>query len=222
MDVNNAGQLQDPVYEVDNALIILVRNAIEEFGFAPRDVYDGVLRLPSTRKQHTVAVENLSSSDLKTLVETFSKNRALTELSHHIVAVYPLPSLPNIDDWAIDFTSISIGRKVVELVRLEEDKELQHISDFLHKIPEGSTLAGWIFEARAYRILSRGWRSGEFMLQPIPMISNCLDPPTFSNYLDPSCLHKNFFLALYLSPIISRVIACRQSCYTSRPYPFPQ
>ena len=79
MDVNNAGQLRDPVYEVDNALIILVRNAIEEFGFAPRDVYDGVLRLPSTRKQHTVAVENLSSSDLKTLVETFSKNRALTE-----------------------------------------------------------------------------------------------------------------------------------------------
>ena len=36
--------------DVDDALKILVHNAIKEFGFAPRDVYRGVLDLPSARK----------------------------------------------------------------------------------------------------------------------------------------------------------------------------
>ena len=40
--VDEAGQPLAPVSTMDNALEILVHNAIEEFGFAPRDVYDGV------------------------------------------------------------------------------------------------------------------------------------------------------------------------------------
>ena len=63
--------------------------------------------------------------------------------------MYPLPLLRDLDGWVFDFKSMSIGREVVELMRLEEDKELQHMSDFLHKITKNSTLAGWIFEARA-------------------------------------------------------------------------
>ena len=39
---DEAGQSPTLVITVDNALEILVDNAIEEFGFAPRDVYDGV------------------------------------------------------------------------------------------------------------------------------------------------------------------------------------
>ena len=57
--VEEAGQPQALAGKVDSALEILVHNATEEFGFAPRDVYNGVLELPDTRKQHAIAVEKL-------------------------------------------------------------------------------------------------------------------------------------------------------------------
>ena len=57
--VDEAGQPQAWAGKVDSALEILVHNATEEFGFAPRDVYNGVLELPDTRKQHAIAVEKL-------------------------------------------------------------------------------------------------------------------------------------------------------------------
>ena len=177
---STAGQPQGPVYQVDDALMILVCNAVEEFGFAPRDVYDGVLNLPNIRGRHARVMQNLNYSDLRTIVAAFSKSRALSEVSHHIVSVHPLPCLRDLDDWVIDFKSVSIGRKVVELMRLEEDKELQHMSDFLHKISEGSTLAGWVFEARVHRMLSGDWESNRTKPQPIRMVSNHLDPPAFS------------------------------------------
>ena len=54
----------------------------------PCDVYNGVLDLPSTREWHTNAMKNLNYSDLA----TFSKSRALSEASHHIVALPCTPS----------------------------------------------------------------------------------------------------------------------------------
>ena len=44
--VDGTGQPQALMVNVDDALKILVHNATEEFGFAPRDVYDGVFNLP--------------------------------------------------------------------------------------------------------------------------------------------------------------------------------
>ena len=47
-----ANQPQALVGKVDNALEILVRNATEEFGFAPSDVYSGFFELPTARGEH--------------------------------------------------------------------------------------------------------------------------------------------------------------------------
>ena len=63
--VDEAGQPLAPVSTMDNALEILVDNAIEEFGFAPRDMYDGVFKLHNTRLQHANAVETLDYTELQ-------------------------------------------------------------------------------------------------------------------------------------------------------------
>lgn len=52
--VDEVGQPPALVRTVDNALKILVHNATEEFGFAPRDVYDGVFQLYETRDKHSL------------------------------------------------------------------------------------------------------------------------------------------------------------------------
>jgi hypothetical protein len=99
-----------------------VNNATEEFGFAPRDVCNGVLDLPSTRDRHAPARDSPNCSELRTLRRTILVSRALNDFSFsHRVVVYPVPCLLN-DSWAIDFKSIRIAREMVESMRLEEDQ----------------------------------------------------------------------------------------------------
>ena len=174
----DADQSQTPV---DNALKILVQNATEEFGFAPRDVYNGVLNLSCTRDQHAAAVEKLNYSRLKILAETFSDKLELDDFSHRVVVVYPIPFLDSRDKWAIDFKSAQIARNVVESMRLEEDKHLREAYSFLRKIRESSTtLSRWVFEAIAHRMLSKGRQSEGRTLEPMPMVSDDCNPPAFS------------------------------------------
>ena len=154
-------------------------------GFAPRDVYDGILNLPLVRSDHTDAVENFDYFTLKALVTMFSGTSQPNNFPHHIVAVYPLEHLPEKHKWRMDFKSIPIGRAVMKRARLEEDRRLREIFDSLHGIPEGSNFAGWWFEAIADRMLSTGWPSDKSPPppQPILMAQDSLLPPTFS--MDP-------------------------------------
>ena len=80
----------------------------------------------------------------------------------------------------IDFKSIRIAREVTESMRLEEVKRLQETYNCIHKLSEGSPLAGWVFKAIVHRMLSDGSWSGSPMPQPIQMVSDGRDPPTFS------------------------------------------
>ena len=174
--VHEASQL---VPSVDDALKILVQNAIEEFGLAARDVYGGVLDLRATRQQHARALRGLDYSKLRNLVVSFSNNRELDAVSDRIVVVYPRLAELRIDDWEIDFKSIRIANEVVELMRLAEDNHLWNMYHLLHRITEGSGMAGWIFEARVHRMLSGGWQLGSPVPRPIRMATNLRDPPAF-------------------------------------------
>jgi len=144
---------------VDKALEILVRNATKEFGFAPRDVYNGVLLLPKTRWWHAKAMDKLK------------------------YPMYPVPSPVDDDDddsWEINFKSARIAKELVELMWLGEDKHFWETYDLFRKAPESSNLAGWVFEAIVHRMLSDGRQSEGPTLRPIPMASNNYEPPTFS------------------------------------------
>jgi hypothetical protein len=182
--VDDAGQPRALVLKVDNALKILVANATEEFGFAPRDVYNGVLDLPGMTNRRDRAVDNLKCTELANLVRTFTRSRELDEFSHRVVAVYPVIFLPHLDKWEINFKSIRIAGKMVEKMQLVEDQHLRHTYRLLHETSEGSNLAGWIFKAIVHCMLSDGWRLDGPAPQPLRMISNERDPPGFST--DPS------------------------------------
>jgi hypothetical protein len=175
--------------KTDDALDILLRNATEEFGFAPRDVYSGVFDLPRTTEEHTIAVEQLERSDLLAIVQTFFMTYRLDTLSCNVVAVYPYKPAEQSDRWAINFKSNRIVGKVVEMMELEAGRHLRGMFDLLCDDPEGASLAERIFVTAIHRILSRGWRSdGGPMPRPIRMVSNNkpLKPPTFSTASSPS------------------------------------
>ena len=165
--------------EVDEAVKILVRNATKEFGFVPRDVYEGVVDLPKVISRHTRAVKIFDYSTLRTLIDTFSTTYELHRLSHHVVVVRPVEHLTE-DEWAMDFKSVRIRRKAIEQMRLQEDKRLRETFDLLRNVPEGAAFAGWVFEAIADRMLSNGWRLDGSPPQPVPMTSNRKAPSTFS------------------------------------------
>ena len=167
--------------DVDDALNILVHNAIKEFGFTPRDVYNGVFDLPRTKRAHDHEVDRLDYPNLKVIVEAFTRDCEL--LSNHVVAVYPRQSFPADDLWEINFKSPLIARKVVESMRLRESKHLRESYELLHKTPEGSCMAGWFFEAIVHCTLSKVPTP-----QPTPMASNRSrkGPPVFSTQDPPS------------------------------------
>jgi hypothetical protein len=119
--VDEADQSHGLLYDTlkaDDALKILIRNATEEFGFVPRDVYNGVLNPSDTKEEHANAREGLDWSRLQTLVQTFSRTCELSGLSHQVVAVYPCISRPKLDRWAITFKSVRIAREVMNLMRI--------------------------------------------------------------------------------------------------------
>ena len=179
LDENTAGkpaQSQDPA---KIALEVLVSNAIEEFGFAARDVYGGVFKLPKTQARHVAEINSVSYSKLRDLVEAFSRERGLDTFSHHVVAVKPHYRTLDDDRWEIHFKSTRIARRVMELMRFKEDDRIRDMYTLFREIPESSSLAGLFFELIAHRVLSGKW------IQPIPMLTKGGNPPTFSTHGTP-------------------------------------
>lgn len=151
---------------VDDALKVLVQNAVKLFGFTPRDMCDGVLKLHTTKCLHNKGVEDLTCSELRNLVDEFHKNRQLCGISHRVVAVYPTGV--GSDHWEIDFKSAQIQKDVMIRMQSAEVKDLQETYDYLRKIPERSPLARSYFEMMVHRIFSTGWLdSYGSMPQPI-------------------------------------------------------
>ena len=117
--LRKAARSQALMDNVEDVLEILVHNATEEFGFIPRDVYDGIFRFHDTESRQTRALRRLQPARMEEIVQSFSDNYgpAFT-VSHCVAAVFPRPSIHPLDsdDWAIDFKSIRIARRATELM----------------------------------------------------------------------------------------------------------
>ena len=171
LDENTTGELAQPRDPEKDALDVLVYNAIEEFGFAPRDVYAGVFKLPKTQARHIAEINSVSYSKLRDLVDAFSRDRGLDTFSHHVVAVKPHYRTLDDDRWEIHFKSTRIARRVAELMRLREDDRIRDMYALFREVPESSRMAGSFFELIAHRVLS-----GKY-IQPIPMLPKGGNPP---------------------------------------------
>ena len=157
-----------------HALEVAMRNAVEEFGFTPRDEFDGVFNLPDTKLLHTKTVNGLEYSKLIALSETFSIDCELDDFSHRVVTVQPCKGSAFRDYWTVNFKSPRIAKAVVESMRLPGRDHLRD-AYHLHNISDSSSMAGRIFEAIARRVLA-----GKDRMWSIPMVSDNKIPPTFS------------------------------------------
>ena len=102
------------VVEVEQPLRILVRVATEEFGFVPHDVFKGLINLPDMRLRHVQAMADLNYSQLKDLINVFTRDKRLDRFMHRVVAVFLVGGLVLNDLWEIDFKSIWIAEDAVD------------------------------------------------------------------------------------------------------------
>ena len=163
----------NPQFDTTGAFAVLVRNATEEFGFAPCDVYDGVFNFPEVKIQHAIKLKTLECSELMDLSIAFFRDHSLDDASQYVVAVQPHEGTRSRDDWTVNFKSPRIAREVVGLML---SIEYRHLLDTYHRLRDiGSGMAGTLFEVIAHRVLCNNDAP-----QPIAMASDNKIPPTFS------------------------------------------
>ena len=175
MLVDGEPQPRIPAYGVDGALKILINNATEEFGFAPRDVYEGIFVFHRTKFTHKAALGRLDYPKLIDLAKTFNGSYEFDEHTHRVIAVSPSEYVPGLDEWKINFKSIRIAEQVVLSMRLLGDEHLRKMYYVLRNIPQNSGVAGHIFEAIAHRVLP-----SKEVPQYTRMDTDGKIPPTFS------------------------------------------
>ena len=159
---------------IDLVFLLLLNNATEELGFAPRDVYDGIFNLPEVKERHANKLDLFTYEDLMTLPAKFTADHLLSNISHHVVAVNPVEFILRRDRWTINFKSPRIAKEVARSMELLEHRHLRDTYHLLHNTSAGSGMAGALFEAIAHRVLC-----GNVVPKPTPM-GETGTPPVFS------------------------------------------
>ena len=175
-----------------HAINTLLENAIDEFGSAPRDVYEGIFEILVAKLTHQEGLETLDFPALRKFVHGFIQEHTLDGTSDRIVAVYPKllnsPS-PKRDSWVIGFKSNRISQAAK---RLYPEAEVEHLRDMFALFRKGlvsTSFAGWIFEGFVHHNFIHGW---QLPSKPIPTLipmlenSNGGKPPTFEEPAPPS------------------------------------
>lgn len=184
----------------------LVENATIEFGFAPRDVYDGIFLLAHTRRAHEVALKKIDYSTLKLLTQRFDDELELHGTTHRVVAVYPRLTNSTIkaDAWTLDFKSPRIRKYAMDLMLLKGRRNRREMFDLFHELPASSSFAGWIFEAIVNQLFADGWEldSPDSPIPlPIRMTSNGRDPPSFTTQRPASTIPQTPLRAIASTPV---------------------
>lgn len=177
--VHDAGQPRALVDQVDNALVVLVRTAIEEFGSIPRDAYRGVFNLPLARVIYDRLTRGITYKGLKKLAGRFIATHELGSSVDHLLVMYPsdTPTLDR-DGWELDFKSVRIARAAAEEMRLKDDGHLWETYDFLRRHPETAALARRISGMIDHPALGSG-------PAPQTIVLSGGDPPTSFTPMDP-------------------------------------
>ena len=131
---------------MENALKLLVLDSTEEFGFAPRDVYEGIFSPIDIKNQHANAIWKISRpGNLVALVSEFSVDCSLSDIDSCVAAMHPSENRDGDDDWEIDFKPTRIAE--MEWMEMQEDEHPREIYGALNRYQVGSALARWVLKA---------------------------------------------------------------------------
>ena len=171
---------QPSMWSVDYALKILVKNAIKEFGYAPRDMCRGVFNLGTVRDCHDNALRSALFQDLEKFGREFTDLQFLeTDSSQFTLQVYP--HLTNVglysDEWTVDFKTDHIAKKVSVKMREIDDQRLRVTYRHYRNESIASAFAGSLFKSIIHNMLTLGWRS-DGVPPPLPI---CMSTEAKSN-----------------------------------------
>lgn len=110
----------------------LVLNSIKEFGFAPRDVYEGIFNRKETWNSHHIAVKALTYFQLIELVKDFHVHQRLEGHSHRVVAVRPIRLSSREDVWEVRFKSRKIAKNVLRHNKEEQYNQFKGVHSLFH------------------------------------------------------------------------------------------
>ncbi|GJJ09234.1 hypothetical protein Clacol_003456 [Clathrus columnatus] len=157
---------EDGIYEInmsiiDGALGVLIHAAIQDFGPVARDVYDCIFRPETASAIKAKAIANVTYEHLQALSKSFQADFTFPEqvISHRIITVAPVPGHLGhayerlYDEWKIEYRSIEIVQAMAQKLEKEKDERLAELYDFFRSSAQSSTLALWIHEHIAHRIL---------------------------------------------------------------------
>ena len=126
------------------ALETLVQNITQRFGFAPRDVYNGIFKFSATKKMHADAVAKFDPNDLPVVSVMFSTETHIEVDTNIIIAVYPQDN--SLDDWSIDFKSIWVSRDAM-FSMLQGGRRLRQGTVNFFSQPQASSASSAAFNA---------------------------------------------------------------------------
>ncbi|KAK7442760.1 hypothetical protein VKT23_016007 [Stygiomarasmius scandens] len=137
---------------LDGALKILLMAATEEFGLAPRDVYEAIFNPVCIMKTHQSALSDVCYDELYAVVKRSNTYPNSKSLTHRIFSIYPDPSSEL--DWKINFKSPNIARKALDrMEQREKDGDIEMYRHFKNS-QEASAIASRLFESIANKRLA--------------------------------------------------------------------
>jgi len=119
------------------ALMHLLENAINYFGYSARDVYESLFDYEATINLHKDAISQITYEKLREVIAALATGETPPHtISHKILSLSPVFSGPFSGvRWKVDFKSDWVAKCVVEKLGAAEDAAMRQQVQFLREIP---------------------------------------------------------------------------------------
>jgi len=159
----------------ENALLWLLKMAIEHFGFVPRDAYAAVFDFRTVKKLHEDAF-GVGFEKLENIIATLTDQNYAEKSSHRIICIHPAKE-DDVGRSQLKWKSRWVAMRIAERLQETEDTVIRQKISYFRELPQTRGLAGLYFEIFAHRSFVRSV-DGEWPLTD--MDSNNVEPPTFT------------------------------------------
>ncbi|KAI9510458.1 hypothetical protein F5148DRAFT_1147558 [Russula earlei] len=161
--------------KLNKAIDDILKNAVTYFGYVARDIFRAVLYNFEDVHNHVIAALDESPKILdKVLRGAVHRNKLLTNRFSQRPIVIKSRRKVGLDvEWKIDFRTVWVGRVVMLKFRDYKEARVRDLISYLKSVPQGATLAAWLFEAYAHRTIVAGvncqpMRKMTFLSSPSP------------------------------------------------------